>query len=53
VKYSRRALQRHHKREVLMRALKRMDAILQGFKANAKKRVAGYWGTLGIDFHAT
>jgi hypothetical protein len=49
VKYSRRALQRHHKREVLMR----MDAVLSGFKANAKKRVAGYWGTVGIDFHAT
>jgi hypothetical protein len=53
VKYRRRALQRYHKREVLMRALKGMDAVLRWFKANAKKRVAGYWGTVGVDFHAT
>jgi len=49
VKYSRKALQRHHKREVLKRTLKGMDAIHRGLK----KRVAGYWDTKGVDFHAT
>jgi hypothetical protein len=24
-----------------------------GFKASAKKRVADYWGMVGVDFHAT